>query len=218
MQHVADFYIEIRESGSLLKEICKLLFLEHATAKTKLCNLASVTGGYAFCSESYTPQGKYRIVTIRNVTGERYISGEYNSIDELPNNLQKQQILNNGDILISLTGNVGRISIVNGDNCLLNQRVAKLCVADNALKEYIYQYLSQSSFEKDMISAGQGAAQKNIKNNDILHYEIYIPKDKDSMAKIVRFLLLIDRRIMQEETFALKLQQQKSYLLNAMFI
>lgn len=180
--------------------------------------MANIYGGYAFNSKTYNSKGKFKIVTIGNVTGNKYISGDYNRINILPDNIHDQQILNNGDILISLTGNVGRISIVNGDNYLLNQRVAKLNVKDNLTKAYIYHYLSNSSFEKDMSNAGQGAAQKNIKNEDILSYKIRIPISQVYLEKIVGLLSMCDKLIVNEEEYLLNLNFQKSFLLNAMFI
>ena len=180
--------------------------------------MANVYGGYAFNSKTYISDGKYKIVTIGNVTGDKYISGDYNRLDILPDNIQKQQILNNGDILISLTGNVGRISVVDGDNYLLNQRVAKLNVKNNLIKAYIYQYLSNSSFENDMSNAGQGAAQKNIKNEDILSYNIRIPTSQTYLEKIDGLLSTYDKLIANEERILANLYLQKSFLLNAMFI
>ena len=203
----------------LKKELCNKLFnSSHCDKTIEIRQVADIHGGYAFNSKAYINDGKYKIVTIGNVTGDKYISGDYNRIDILPDNIQEQQILNNGDILISLTGNVGRITIVDGDNYLLNQRVAKLNVKNNLIKAYIYQYLSNSSFEKDMSNAGQGAAQKNIKNEDILSYNIRIPTSQTYLEKIDGLLSTYDKLIANEERFLLNLNIQKSFLLNAMFI
>ncbi len=209
----------ISDFCSLLKELCNKLFISSYCDKTiEIRQVANVYGGYAFNSKTYISDGKYKIVTIGNVTGDKYISGDYNRLDILPDNIQKQQILNNGDILISLTGNVGRISVVDGDNYLLNQRVAKLNVKNNLIKAYIYQYLSNSSFEKDMSNAGQGAAQKNIKNEDILSYNIRIPTSQTYLEKIDGLLSTYDKLIANEERILANLYLQKSFLLNAMFI
>ena len=209
----------IEDLKILKKELCNMLFnSSHCDKTIEIRQVANIYGGYAFNSKTYISDGKYKIVTIGNVTGDKYISGDYNRIDILPDNIQEQQILNNGDILISLTGNVGRISIVNGDNYLLNQRVAKLNVKDNLIKTYIYQYLSNSSFEKDMNNAGQGAAQKNIKNEDILSYNIRIPTSQTYLEKIDGLLSTYDKLITSEERILANLNLQKSFLLNAMFI
>ena len=209
----------IKDLKVLKKELCAKLFGSPLCGRIiAIEQVADIYGGYAFNSKAYVNKGKYKIVTIGNVTGDKYISGNYNTIDRLPNNIQKPQVLSKGDILVSLTGNVGRISIVDGDEYLLNQRVAKLGIEDDLTKEYIYQYLSNSSFEKDMINAGQGAAQKNIKNQDILSYCIRFPTDQTALENIDKLLSLYDMRITSEKAILSNLILQKSYYLRAMFI
>ena len=210
----------IEDLKVLKKELCNKVFNSSCCdSEIKIREIARVYGGYAFSSKTYVDNGQYKIITIGNVTGEYFISGEYNTIECLPQNIQKQQILDNGDILISLTGNVGRISLVKGNKFLLNQRVAKLAIKDKALKNYVYQYLSHSSFEKDMKNAGQGAAQKNIKNEDILSYNIRIPSEKEAtLENIVNLFLTYDKKIENEMNIINHLQHQKNFLLNAMFI
>ena len=209
----------IEDLKVLKKELCNKVFNSSCCdSEIKVRGIARVYGGYAFSSKTYVDNGQYKIITIGNVTGEHFISGEYNTVDCLPQNIQEQQILDNGDILISLTGNVGRISLVKGNNFLLNQRVAKLVIEDKALKDYVYQYLSHASFEKDMQKAGQGAAQKNIKNEDILSYDIRIPSEKATLDNIVNLLLTYDIKIEHETKIIDCLQRQKAYFLNAMFI
>ena len=209
----------IEDLKVLKKELCAKLFGSPLCGRIiAIEQIADIYGGYAFNSKAYVNKGKYKIVTIGNVTGDKYISGNYNTIDRLPNNIQKPQVLSKGDILVSLTGNVGRISIVDGDEYLLNQRVAKLGIEDDLTKEYIYQYLSNSSFEKDMINAGQGAAQKNIKNQDILSYCIRFPTDQTALENIDKLLSLYDMRITSEKAILSNLILQKSYYLRAMFI
>ena len=209
----------IEDLKVLKKELCAKLFGSPLCGRIiAIEQVADIYGGYAFNSKAYVNKGKYKIVTIGNVTCDKYISGNYNTIDRLPNNIQKPQVLSKGDILVSLTGNVGRISIVDGDEYLLNQRVAKLGIEDDLTKEYIYQYLSNSSFEKDMINAGQGAAQKNIKNQDILSYCIRFPTDQTALENIDKLLSLYDMRITSEKAILSNLILQKSYYLRAMFI
>ena len=69
-----------------------------------------------------------------------------------------------------------------------------------------------------MQNAGQGAAQKNIKNEDILSYDIRIPSEKATLDKIVNLFLTYDIKIEHETKIIDCLQRQKAYFLNAMFI
>ena len=80
--------------------------------KIKLSKVAELKNGYAFQSSKYNALGKWKILTIANVAGERYVkTNECNCIIEIPYDIQKHQKLEANDILISLTGNVGRVSL-----------------------------------------------------------------------------------------------------------
>lgn len=151
--------------------------------------------GYAFKSETYNEYAKFNIITIANVQGDKYINTtSCNKIIQIPNDIQINQILNIGDILISLTGNVGRVSTVNIDNCLLNQRVGVLKFNNEIAKHYISQVISNKNFENKMILKGQGAAQKNIGNNDVESFVIPFSHDVLYINKIVDLLECIDKK------------------------
>ena len=107
--------------------------------KIKLSKVAELKNGYAFQSSKYNALGKWKILTIANVAGERYVkTNECNSIIEIPYDIQKHQKLEANDILISLTGNVGRVSLCTEGFFLLNQRVGLLQLKVSEDREYIY--------------------------------------------------------------------------------
>ena len=155
----------IEDLKKLKSAISKHLFARKDLLETTIClsNIATLKNGYAFQSGKYNALGKWKILTITNVSGERYINDEdYNCIINLPNDIQDHQVLKEGDILISLTGNVGRVSLCKDGDYLLNQRVGLLQLAKNVNQEFLYQILSSQRFENSMIACGQGAAQMNI--------------------------------------------------------
>ena len=115
--------------------------------KIKLSKVAELKNGYAFQSSKYNSLGEWKIITITNVTGERYIKeNDCNCILEIPNDIQKHQKLKANDVLISLTGNVGRVSLCREGLFLLNQRVGLLQLKVSEDREYIYQALSSHKF------------------------------------------------------------------------
>ena len=80
-----------------------------------ISEIGYLKNGYAFQSSSYDYVGEYEIVTISNVTGQRYINSDgCNRISIMPSDIQSHQVLKENDILISLTGNVGRVSLCKG--------------------------------------------------------------------------------------------------------
>lgn len=159
-----------------------------------LGDIANLYNGYAFKSSTYDASGEYNIITIANVTGEKYISldNKTNKISALPDNIAAHQILKPNDILISMTGNVGRVSLNTGNHNLLNQRVGLLRTTEN--NSYVYYAIANDIFKNDMVEKGQGGAQPNIKKDDILDYEIQLPC-KDEQQKITDFLSVFDEKI-----------------------
>ena len=155
----------IEDLKKLKSAISKHLFTRKDLLETTIClsEIATLRNGYAFQSSKYNALGKWKILTITNVSGERHINDEdCNCIINLPDDIQDHQVLKEGDILISLTGNVGRVSLCKDGDYLLNQRVGLLQLAKNVNQEFLYQILSSQKFENSMIACGQGAAQMNI--------------------------------------------------------
>jgi type I restriction enzyme S subunit len=83
--------------------------------------------------------------------------------------------LNNGDILLSLTGNVGRVCFVYGENYLLNQRVANLVPIDENNRAFTYFLFRQKDFQNTLIGISRGTAQQNLSPIETKSLEIPIP-------------------------------------------
>ena len=154
------------------------------------------------------------------MSGEREIDVKNcNTIPALPEDLQPHQLLKPNDILISLTGNVGRVSLCcNNNNCLLNQRVGLFVPNDQRLHEYLFQVLSDERFLHSMIDAGQGAAQMNIGKGDIESFLIPFVENPFILNKIAVFLSALDLRTIMAKRILLLLEKQKIHLMNALFI
>ena len=187
--------------------------------KIKLSKVAELKNGYAFQSSKYNALGKWKILTIANVAGERYVkTNECNSIIEIPYDIQKHQKLESNDILISLTGNVGRVSLCTEGFFLLNQRVGLLQLKVSEDREYIYQALSSHKFENSMIACAQGAAQMNIGKGDVENYILPYSFNKENINSVASVLKNYDKYIINEINMLSMLHSQKQYLLRQMFI
>ena len=217
-----DTQNKIIEDLKLLKSaISKHLFARKDLLETTIClsNIATLKNGYAFQSGKYNALGKWKILTITNVSGERYINDEdYNCIINLPNDIQDHQVLKEGDILISLTGNVGRVSLCKDGDYLLNQRVGLLQLAKNVNQEFLYQILSSQRFENSMIACGQGAAQMNIGKGDVESYVLPYSSNVNNILLVAKILHSYDEYIINEQRKLTLLTMQKQYFLAQMFI
>jgi len=211
----------IEDLKKLKSAISKHLFARKDLLETTIClsNIATLKNGYAFQSGKYNALGKWKILTITNVPGERYINDEdCNCIINLPNDIQDHQVLKEGDILISLTGNVGRVSLCKDGDYLLNQRVGLLQLAKNVNQEFLYQILSSQRFENSMIACGQGAAQMNIGKGDVESYVLPYSSNVNNILLVAKILHSYDEYIINEQRKLTLLTMQKQYFLAQMFI
>lgn len=141
----------------------------------EICNFEN---GFAFKSETYNVNGDYKVITIKNVQDGYLDSNGANSVLTIPDRMPTYCNLNIGDILLSLTGNVGRCCLVFEDNLLLNQRVAKIKSITNIFWGYVYTLFRMSEFKGRMIGIARGTAQANLSPVETAKLQIIIPSNK----------------------------------------
>ncbi len=152
--------------------------------KKPVKTIIELQSGYAFKSSAFMEDGIYKIVTIKNVKDGAFDGENVSKIASIPEKMPKHCILEDGDILLSLTGNVGRVCIVNGKNYLLNQRVAKL---KSSYKAYTYCLFRSRDMFIEVNNLANGAAQQNVSPIRIGEMKILIPEKKwlDDFERIV---------------------------------
>lgn len=128
-------------------------------SETTIDSFIKLQSGYAFKSSTFDDTGNYKIVTIKNVQDGVFDGYNVNRIIEIPTKMPIHCKLNEGDILLSLTGNVGRICLVIGNDYLLNQRVAKIV---SEYPYYAYCLFKSEKMFHDMNNLANGAAQQNL--------------------------------------------------------
>ena len=143
----------------------------------KLGEVCEILNGFAFKSGNYTEQG-IRVLRITNVQKGLIVDDDpkYYPFDEETN--LKQYMLKEGDLLMSLTGNVGRVGLLQKNllPAALNQRVACLRIKNSNIQlEYIFHLLNSDCFERDCIFNATGIAQKNMSTEWLKKYNIPIP-------------------------------------------
>lgn len=142
-----------------------------------ISDLISIDSGFSFSSSIFDENGKYGLITIKNVQDGDFLRQCSNYIKNLPDKMPGYCKLKNGDILLSLTGNVGRICIVNGENYLLNQRVAALNPIKEMNRAFTYFLFRQKYFQDLLINISRGTAQQNLSPVETKNLEIIIPQN-----------------------------------------
>ncbi|RFC31117.1 MAG: type I restriction enzyme, S subunit [Candidatus Nitrotoga sp. MKT] len=144
----------------------------------KLGDLLEVQNGYAFSSKDYSESGHFvmRIGNVQNsfitLTDPKFIS--------LPANSALQRfVLSEGDILVSLTGDVGRVGVIQKKHlpAALNQRVARITIRNSspASREFLLFFLYSDLFREVLTGAGHGAAQQNVSTKDLIEIQLPVP-------------------------------------------
>ena len=143
----------------------------------KLGELVQVLNGYAFKSSLYENQG-IRVLRITNVQKGNIVDDDpkyypLSLTDEIRNYLLKES-----DLLMSLTGNVGRVGLLTKEMlpAALNQRVACLRILSNGLNlGFLFHYLNSDKFEQDAVLSAKGIAQKNMSTEWLKDYKLPLP-------------------------------------------
>lgn len=141
-------------------------------------SIVNIISGYAFKTESFDSEGIYKLVTIKNVQDGFFVTETTDFIHELPKNLKDSCRLKDKDIILSLTGNIGRICMVYGDNYILNQRVAKLAPREEYLFEFVYLMFRSKFLRTTLENLSNGAAQQNLSPIEMGKLEFPIPNDE----------------------------------------
>ncbi len=142
----------------------------------KVNDVVQILSGFAFKSETFVQSGPYRLITIKGVQdGYLDISGA-SYISKVPLKMPAYCNLEIGDILLSLTGNVGRVCIVDRPNLLLNQRDAKLQPRrDNQDLLFVYILFRQDTFKNHLLQIARGTAQLNLSPVETREISIILP-------------------------------------------
>lgn len=168
-------------------------------------DFAKVQGGYAFKSGDFCNIG-IPVIKITNVK-ERNI--DLNKIDHIgPEKCKglERFYINEGDVLISLTGNgphcdtalVGRVALFNESSgrYLLNQRVGRFLINEKIVrKNYFYYFISQPAINRLLASHSTGSAnQANINASTIEKLSVALPS-LETQDKTLKILSTIDIKI-----------------------
>ncbi len=178
-----DEKIELnRQMNETLEQMGQALFRHHFIDNPEadkwedgvISDLVNIYSGYAFKRTEFDANGKYGLVTIKNVQDGSFTQECSDHLSNVPEKMPEYAHLQTGDVLLSLTGNVGRVCVVNGKNLLLNQRVAKL-EDKNGGHSFVYFMFRQVNFKDKLVSMSRGTAQLNLSPVETKNIKIKIP-------------------------------------------
>ncbi|EAI8772313.1 restriction endonuclease [Campylobacter jejuni] len=153
----------------------------------RLGEVCDLFNGYAFKKTDYVEKSNTLLIRMGNIRPNGEFDAEH-KIQYLPdnfNNKYKDYLLNDGDVIITMTdmGNAMNIlgvpTIVknkNNRNFLLNQRVGKLFnFSEKIIVQYLKYALSSNEVKKQFKLQGYGGLQINLGKTQILSTKIPLP-------------------------------------------
>lgn len=156
--------------------------------------LVKLQGGYAFKSKNFLKTG-VPVVKIGNANKQGFTTKNIEFVKpENPEKLTQYELFP-GDLLMSLTGTVGKDDYANVtevtddyEKYYLNQRVAKISIDLTTIsKNYLKYYLAHPKIKREITKNNRGVRQANISNNDI--YDLSVPVPPTEVLNIFDLLV-----------------------------
>ncbi|MBE2929254.1 restriction endonuclease subunit S [Anoxybacillus flavithermus] len=167
---------------------------------SNLGNSIKITGGYAFKSSEFEDVG-VPVIKIGTVNKGYFDFSTLSYVPEITEKYKKY-IIYPGDLLITLTGTVGKedygnVCIVpnNFKYYLLNQRVAKIEPIKDFETIYLFYCFKQKKFKNMLTKLSRGIRQANISNEDIKSLMVPLPP-----LFLQKKFAEIDKQINREKT------------------
>lgn len=172
----------------------------------KLGEVCTLLNGFAFKSDKYVDNG-IRVMRITNVQKGEIVDDDPKYYPMSSQSEIQRYMLKENDLLVSLTGNVGRVGLLHREllPAALNQRVACLRIKDKAIDlRYIFHLMNSDLFESECIANSQGIAQKNMSTKWLENYKLPVPPIADQQRIVAELDCL-------NEMIALKQEQLKEF-------
>lgn len=187
--------------------------------KVTLSDFIDLKHGYQFRDTDFTENG-IPIIKIGNVWERGLDLENVSFISKNRYEVFKQYEIKNGDILMSLTGNIGRVLEVKGLNetVLQNYRVGNFYSKDESVleKHFIKWILGSKTLLKQLEQYSNQSAQANFGKQDLDKLKFYLPPIPQQ-RKIAEILSTVDAVLEKTEAAIAKYQQLKQGLMHDVF-
>ena len=140
---------------------------------------AKLKSGFAFKNSWWQNDG-IPVIKIQNISSGNLNLEQCSFVSEDKYNIAENFRVNGGDLLISLTGSLGKFAIVPklDKDALVNQRVGKFFLGKEPVKKLPFLYGILNELKDLIVSLANGSVQQNISPTDIENVKIIFPSDK----------------------------------------
>lgn len=191
--------------------------------KCKLSEIASVKGGKRLpkgVNLISTPNA-HPYIRVRDLNGQRTLelNDEYEFVDEETQKKIARYIVKKGDIVLSIVGTIGLVSIVGEslDNANLTENCVKIIVSEAMDSKFLYYYLKSSVGQTEIMQRTVGAVQAKLPIKNIQDINVWFPP-KETQTQIASVLSCIDDKIEHNNKINANLQQQAQAIFKSWFV
>lgn len=170
----------------------------------KISDVGVLSGGYAFKSKEFNNSGNgYQVIRMSNVQPNGLLKDKNPVFIESLTQKEQHFILKEGDILITLTGTIGKkdygnVAFIKESNTMaLNQRVGRFNYNEKVTGLYLFYLFNSENFRKQFFERGKGGTgnQANVGKSSFESIKIVLPVKKSEQKYIAEILSNIDSKL-----------------------
>ncbi|WP_447501767.1 restriction endonuclease subunit S [Acinetobacter pittii] len=180
----------------------------------------TVTSGSRDWAQYYSDKGDKFIRMTNLVRDGIYLDLSDLRFVDLPkdSNEGKRTSLQSGDILISITAELGKLGWINSDlgTAYINQHTALVRMNENVDSKFIAYTLSTEKYNNKLNNLNDSGAKAGLNLGTIRNFELTIPQKKEQ-TKIASFLSEVDEKISQLTKKHALLSQYKQGMMQKLF-
>ena len=137
-----------------------------------------------------------------------FVFGEFSYISEAANEVLKRSEVHGNDILIAITGDIGKVGIIPDtvEKANINQHIARVRIRKEALPYFVYQYLASDDTQKEYQKIKTGLSMPQLSLEQVRDIVVKIPEFNEQ-GKIADCLRRIDTLITLHQRKLKKLVQ-----------
>ena len=184
-----------------------------AIREVKLGKVATVKGGKRLPKgiNLITKPNPHPYIRVRDLNGKKTLEldGSFEFVDDETQKAISRYIVTGGDIVLSIVGTIGLVSVV-GDSlneANLTENCVKLTSLSGIDRDYLYYYLKSSYGQQEIARGTVGAVQAKLPIKNIQDISIPLP-DEVTQRKIADILSSLDAKIEVNQRINDNLQQQ----------
>lgn len=193
-----------------------------AIREVKLGKVATVKGGKRLPKgiNLITKPNPHPYIRVRDLNGKKTLEldGSFEFVDDETQKAISRYIVTGGDIVLSIVGTIGLVSVV-GDSlneANLTENCVKLTSLSGIDRDYLYYYLKSSYGQQEIARGTVGAVQAKLPIKNIQDISIPLP-DEVTQRKIADILSSLDAKIEVNQRINDNLQQQAAALFSSLY-